>query len=702
MAYRKMCKHRRNNCWLIPLLAVWLVSSQRGFEVNGDSVDQRFELTTSRAGLRVGDSYNITCRARSAKDLADTCNGNVSTLSIVRSDKPHAKLTVHIINETAVYYEKRHAEAKAPLLYWFKCNCHGQNVANSKFAVGVPISIDNLNCSFNDLLLNATLNCSFDRQKAIDEVDPETKFQLEYAGQRYDCQKDVVNESLTRELCVVPAANFIKFQQRYQLKLHMLDMLGNQSYDFERSRAELILLPRPQALSSSRNENGTICVRWKDPQLTNHILYTMEWQLRLQSQSLADADQLQPKSNYTVTKLTETLLEICLHHIPLAYHNYTLHVQRRYEHSKARWSPSVGYSFRSAATAPKRPPLVWPDGFQLQQEQNQQQLRVFWQQLQPAEYNGPDFGYELNISDSQGQLVSQPQVEWQANMAIIRQLKKTSSGPYMLHIWSRNAEGRSPQSSKLHIPGSWEQAEQRMPSQLRLHKDKHAPSLTWDAPKHHDQLQGYMLFWCASNVTQRNRCNDTVAIGAKQLPLQPAAYVNDSRLLDDSYEWAVAARYSGSELSGGTAWLEWDRSGRSHDQLNYRTLQGIVALLVLGCCFYFGFQRYEKMKSIEVVLPEGILQDQRELKSSIVCFPRITGYTQALTSVAPIQPAVLSTEMGTEVLTKMELELELAEKSLLLPAAVTDCGQYTSMLPLKTTQLQSSGYVQLPPIRRTP
>ncbi|KAL7742502.1 hypothetical protein ACLKA6_005661 [Drosophila palustris] len=395
----------------------------------------------------------------------------------------------------------------------------------------------------------------------------------------------------------------------------MQDRLGNQELRFTRSRKELIVLETPgENLEEFNKSSSSLCLRWSNKQKSNHIGHNIAWSL-----------ELEPKENnltWTPQQDKSELSEsFCLTGLSHAYQKYALTVRRRYNDSRAHWSAPLVHEFVTAPAIPSRPPIVWPGGYQFKaytsnsnfhsnsnSTSTSRELLVYWQQIQARERNGPQFKYHVQVHNSRlNTSVENLDIQVETNMASIRNLP--TSGSYEIIIRSENSVGKSKESSHLMISqeaGSG--LEKRIPKYLEVSKAN--KQISWQHVEQRENLIGYSVYWCVSNVTNRNKCNNSMAIEMNRVDAQ-RNYYDTPMAIDDSYEWAVSANYNGTLLSGGMIWRQWTPHAipnlKTADQNSRHGLEGVIALLILAGCLYLLFRKYKYMSNIKVDLPPGVL-----------------------------------------------------------------------------------------------
>ncbi|XP_034484644.1 cytokine receptor [Drosophila innubila] len=553
-----------------------------------------FHAKESRDKLREGDTFNITCTADYLESILTFCD-NLSEIYIEKTnDKKYFK--PDIINETSVFYEVNSTMAKHPKEYGYSCMCKKHSLNTAYFMIGIKLNITDFNCKFIDTS-EPNLSCSFSTPAKLSAIDPATKFFMEYKYHNFSCE---YNEN--RTVCTVPNDFFkdYKFSSKHNFKIFMQDQLGTQNEQFSRSKEECIVLVTPENVNKISLNSNSICLNWTDNQKDNYKpLYTIEWLLNLEPKE----DNRKWLQQPTGSHLSDSY---CLEGLSLPYQEYTLTARRRLNDSRVRWSEPFNYTFITAPTIPSRPPIVWPGGYQFNTH-NSSELHVYWQQIQTFERNGPEFKYNVEVRNSQDNTqVKNLDVQVDINMASIRNFP--SSGRYEILIRSENSVGMSENSSKLfisHEAGS----EKRIPTFLNISKEEDI--ISWQPPEQREQLIGYTIYWCIASLTDRNRCNDSMAIETDRVDAQ-RNYYHPKMDIDDSYEWAVSANYNGTILSGGMIWRQWTPHVISNFDHRIHSWEGVLALLVLGGCLYLLFRKYKYMSNIEVDLPPGVLLDKTE------------------------------------------------------------------------------------------
>ncbi|XP_064538775.1 cytokine receptor [Drosophila montana] len=566
-------------------------------------------VAASRLDLRAGDAYNVSCSFAKMDSLLALCPGGMDNINIRR--QPGVNLKVSKLNATSVYHEVLEAEPKHSSVNSYECLCNGVSLGSVKFMVGVRLAVKDFECRYRENGHLSRLNCSFSRPPLGQQVDWTTSYRLQYRQQVSECR---VDSDKDKELmhCSIAMPDYNRFADVYDLTLSMRDQLPSgslQQQHFQLSRMQCIEMEPPGENATVLLLNSSaICLDWSDSSQTNHIGYNISWQLELVPTPPPDWPRPQPQRSSPIR------LQLCLAQLPYSYYNYTFRLSRRYNDSRARWSKPYEHRFQTAPALPARPPAVWPSGYHRNPEQPEE-VRVYWQQLDKLERNGPQFEYHVRVlRASDKQHVRQARIAVESNMAIIRNVNPSEES-YIIEIRSRNAIGMSTKSSQIRIP-QLVLPGQRIPRNVTVSKT--AGSLSWEPPEQGDNLLGYTVYWCRSNVTDRSHCNETVAIASAELVQPTRCYYEDARLRLDSYEWGISANYEpNSDGSGGIHWLEWhygalvsQNNERQVDWMN--NLQGIVALVVLGVFIHMIVRKFRSMSDIDVVFPVGVLSPQQQ------------------------------------------------------------------------------------------
>ncbi|EDW66316.1 cytokine receptor isoform X1 [Drosophila virilis] len=563
-------------------------------------------VQVSRLDLRAGDAYNVSCSFEQLKSLQALCAGD-GIDSIYMQTRRNANLSVRILNATTVYHEQVAAQPKHVGAYSYECLCHGKTLGSARFMVGVRLQVQDFGCRFHGDLAEAPLNCSFSRPPFSRQVDMTTSYWLRHRHKEIECRADGANVELMH--CSIGHTDFDRFAEYYDLTLSMRDRLPLQPLQqqhFRLSRTQCIqLLPAGTNATVAQLNSTALCLAWRDSDGSNHIGYHIDWKMQLLPTELSGWRWQQPHSQQRNSIWQQT----CLTHLPYPYYNYTLLLWRRYNDSDAHWSEPFEYSFRTMAALPARPPAVWPTGYH-RNPQQPDELRVYWQQLDELERNGPLFDYHVHVlRASDDQHVKQAEIAIDSNMAIIRNLEPSKES-YIVVIHSRNAIGLSTSNSQVRIP-ELVQPGKRIPR--NVNRSKMLGSLSWEPPEQSGDLLGYTVYWCSTNVTDRSHCNETLAIESTELLLPNSCYYENAKLRLDSYEWGVSGNYGPhSTGSGGIYWLEWHYgtlllSPNPLTEVDWmHNLQGIVALVVLGVFIHMIVRKFRTMSDIDVVLPVGV------------------------------------------------------------------------------------------------
>ncbi|XP_017871619.1 PREDICTED: cytokine receptor [Drosophila arizonae] len=557
-----------------------------------------FHIEVSRANLREGDSYNVTCWTDSLAALNQLCGaGGVQRLYMQAS---RTNLTVSILNDTTIYHEMPSAQPMHGRAFGYECLCNGASIVSTFFPVGVRLQVVDFSCRFEDAKFPALFNCSFSRPPMSDTVDATANYTLQHDGRTVACQP--VGQGL-RMQCIGRLNNF---QKAFNFTLRLHDQLGEHSQRFQLRREQMIVLERPGAdFNVTSLNSSSICLEWSAKRSTNHIGYTIVWSKLLLNDNINNASVL-----WTDVKQATNRESVCLYRLPHPYQNYTIELQRRYNYSGAHLSPSFVYSFYTLPERPARPPRVWPNGYHIDPRQPNE-LHIYWQPLPQLEHNGPGFTYNVTVHrSSDPNRIIPAKVAVDSNEAVISDLELNSDS-FTIVVRSQNSLGSSLNSSRIRIP--WLLAPRRarrVPKNLDT--GRRMRHLTWDPPEEQMLLSSYTVYWCSWNITDHTRCNEGLAIESAEVErCSQCQYEPPAGLLIDAYKWAVSANYDGRDAfgSGGMSWLEWYHRPLMTAVVqsdHVHNIQGIIALIILGGFIYFLVRKVRYMSNIKVDLPEGL------------------------------------------------------------------------------------------------
>ncbi|KAH8396329.1 hypothetical protein KR222_008494, partial [Zaprionus bogoriensis] len=557
-----------------------------------------FHTQVSRKALRVGDNYTIACWADSLSLLQQLGIGTYE-LSLQRTTGELLQFRP-LANGTGIYAQLNAEHAKHKREYGYSCMWCNLALHTAYFEVLARLTVEDFDCRFLYYGVQS-LNCSFIQPGRGYYLDRNARFALLYNSKEYGCQTGQGDDG-GRVHCQIPHDQY-KYSKHYNLSVIQRDKLGEQqSQQFSFEQAECLVLP-PAGLNNrtmTQRVNATaICLEWENKQ-KEHEPSQMHWEIGI-------VGQPQLKLSWTsVSTEMMTREAYCLTGLPLPNWEYTLTARRRLKHPHAHFSELFEHTFRTLPLAPSRPPTLWVGGYSLDAQQPRQ-LNVFWQQLELRERNGPQFKYSVSVWRLPDKAVVRDlTIKVEPNMATIDNLD-TANGQYEVLVRSQNSVGLSANSSSLVID-KLEISALRLPQKLVI--DKKAQRISWTAPLEQADLRSYRIFWCIADTSDHARCDDSQRIESVEASAD-YDHFESANVKNDSYRWAVSASYGyGSACrSGGMVWrdpgtlyIQDDADGR----LSMHGIEGVLALLVLGLCFYALFWKYQHCSGIDVDLPPGV------------------------------------------------------------------------------------------------
>ncbi|XP_052855486.1 cytokine receptor [Drosophila gunungcola] len=408
----------------------------------------------------------------------------------------------------------------------------------------------------------AEISCTFTR---LDDANFWDLTHYELMADNTPLACSVNKNNATKIQCTVDINGNDLIPDSMIFRLTMLDTLGNQTQEFNRTKDEMTELEWP----ADRYINHT-CVSW------NHIhvqgsTETLEWDVQLQCVKYPQL--VKNLTRYTERIPKDTTDRICFENLE-GNQKFMVRLKRRLNVTGAPWSeqhPEI--VIETDATRPARPPKFLPLGYHYNQDNHE--LRVYWEPLEELEFNAPELDYEVTTNTGKlGKYTDRTSTvfkEWDYE------------NPATVFVASRNIKGISVNRSRLEVPELSDAMDRRCQD---LAHDDNTQILTWTKPVEEKNLEGYFVYWCNKTTCQADATTELKYDLSDMSPIR----------------MAVAANY-GADKSGGMKWLREDKVGVTG---RIRYVEGILALLVLGV-FFLGVRKLRSMAKIDVKVPPGVL-----------------------------------------------------------------------------------------------
>ncbi|EDV99722.1 cytokine receptor [Drosophila grimshawi] len=549
-----------------------------------------FKMLLSPKYPRAGDLFNVTFRVTSTDDLPEDCT---SIDQVYMQSKKGENLTVHILNNTALYHNASSAVAVvANGALEYEALCNGASLTGVSPMIGAKLENIDFNCI---CWVSGDMVCTFSKPQ-FDKKEGyyRANFTLHREGQGTPTTCSYKDKSETQVECKLT----IEPLTTLTLSLNMTDDGGEQGLTFNVSQQESIMMDALTEWMRLNHTSNSICLSFKNELQSEYNVNAIEWSVYL-------TDHNHTFQSINNTSEYETNVDIiCVWELLYPHYSYTFDIKRR-ANSKAPWSPSFVHSFSTAAALPSGPPLVWPSGYELNLDEGT--LSVYWQQLDELKHNGENFTYNVSVQNNNKNnrsLIKHVKIDIRPSQAIISKLNM-KSGSYIIIIRSQNEIGVSENSSEIVVEMSPEPYK-LMPRNVTLTEKL----LVWAEPQRTDQLQSYTVFWCKLNGTNHRKCNDTLSIMSEQVVHTKCSFMKEG-FGDGTFIWAVSANYGSGSGSGGMRWMNPLYTEVHHEYHGgmIDSLKALTALVVLVVVTYAVIRRCRFMSNIGVDLPEGLFKE---------------------------------------------------------------------------------------------
>ncbi|XP_017066872.1 cytokine receptor [Drosophila eugracilis] len=630
----------------LTLLVMLMMACGRTESINCDM------WSSNDSNWRVGGVGEVSC----------TCDGvQAKDLSIKRQATQDCCNT-DIVNNTLIHKDSNLVES-SELTY----ECYFHEVAWSFIRVQVyptlNISDEFFKCFYHD----EYINCSFSR---VD--NPTFKRNTQYKLYSDSSSNSSLEESKSCEeskkdknliLCSLPISpNNIRPDWSI-FKLVMIDQLDTQIQEFNRSRIEMEVPLWTDGKYNVTNCGNDTCVRWNGANVNPGEIFELYVEYR--HEKLSNLSRNQTVLQQRVASMFD---EVRFPNPPEGNQKFYVNLRRRYNRKNAPWSEwYTDIPITTIVSLPVRPPKFLVNGFHY--NSNTRQLRVYWEQLNETEFNGPNQAYI--VTSRNGTKLAKTKNKLFAEFENWDEYEPTT-----VYIWSANSLGKSKESSRMEIPNLANIRERRL---LLDRYNKTTSKLTWIEPKDKKNLLGYIVYWCTISTKHEQSCDDALPI-EMNFTHEPNYNFSHVHVV---FRMAVAANYSDGISSGMRWWT--GKSEIPEEMASLRYVEGIIALIMLGLIFLV-VQKLRKMADIRIVLPD-MVETAAMLRNEPQCYP------------GTVPPEKFYAEMPTKCVTFEEPirmpEIELQELPKTQP--VPQRNQYVTMNTM--TSPSSDGYIKPPPAR---
>ncbi|XP_002067532.3 cytokine receptor [Drosophila willistoni] len=450
---------------------------------------------------------------------------------------------IRILNRTTIIYTARNVTEQK---LQYDCMCGVYVINSAKVYVGTsPLKIEDFNCIGHDYYY---MVCNF--TEPYNELL--TKYNVSYtvgtrdSAYRYyiDCNFDVApivtcNITDTKE-------QYKKYGEWYFFRLDIANSFGQLSQTIPINNYERTVPSKPgQKLSVVNRTESSLCLSWEMPRRSNYGSRGLVWQVLVRPKEKPIIQRPNWRNNSSEVKDT-----LCLTELPYAGYDYELTMRVRANYNQSMWSEPLIYEFQTLAERPRRPPRITNGSHYVLS--SEKELRFYWEQLEPHEYNGPNFHYEITEYRINGTLADPSDIDVSTNSAKIKKWDK-----YAYHdilIGSRNSVNSSVNATRLVIgPVTDEDLSQRVPKNIRsvYHPTNRSYTLSWEAPDdRHGQITDYTVFWCAPKPAIQTDCDGSMHF--EQVPNTARQFTTMGNQMP-SLNMAVSANYVNHNT--GMRWL---------------------------------------------------------------------------------------------------------------------------------------------------
>ncbi|KAH8298587.1 hypothetical protein KR018_002329 [Drosophila ironensis] len=536
----------------------------------------RCSLTAGKSGIwSVNESNEVQCTCETAPAFPQSL--------VMERRLMQSKTT--LLNNTEIRNGSLVAKENGLASGWYVYLCLTKDalLASTEVRVWPDLRTLEIDCR----LTGSMLSCTFLRPEHS-TLNENTKYSLGDGDAETQCEDIIHTDSEMSCNLNLTNAHFDSYNLTLSMRSTEVPML--ETYMFVR-HSNQIKVPQwgKNGVNVTRVGNQT-CLHWPH---ANRAFDSpsMEWRVMFQplNPALDSWDVLQKDT------LQDDLVreDFCFDTPQQAYEKFVVQLKRHFL-PHGPWSEPYPKAIviETPSTVPSRPPRFWPIGFTYHANRD---LQVFWEQLHPADFNGPNITYFLRSSDgNNATLVS-------TMTAIFPQWNSEKEAT--VTVWSQNAVGSSHQGMSLRVPRLHD-AERRSPKNVYLNET--LSLLTWSEPEEKMNLRSYIVYWCAPSSNMRQICNDTESVKWERVQDTRYEFRTSTVLL----KVAVAADYADSAGSGGLVWLNhYGGSPQEIRNLQPKTKVAIVVLVIviLSIVPLIRLKRkLDRCDDIEPVFPENI------------------------------------------------------------------------------------------------
>lgn len=340
----------------------------------------------------IGDNFNITCHMNHKAFPGKT--SNCLYFVDARTNKELPKDNIRIVNGTTIVYMVRDAAEQQTE---YRCICGPSAIMETKVSVGtLPKGITNFTCNSYDF---DHMICNFTK--------PPNPISTTYNVSYYHDMRNYIfhprcnyDDRLT-VVCNISLKD--RYQEIYNFIIESNNALVKNSGGkpltqlFEINNFELMIPAKPG--ENIRVDSVTvdgIRLAWQMNNWEKYRPKGLQWEVLVQPENGTIIRGEPPIRDHNELRLR-------LSNLPYAYWRYELKLRLRVKHPKAQWSEQFVFPFRTAARRPQRPPHMQPGSFYINSAETL--VTLYWEELEPYEYNGDNFTYVIRSVRRDGNLV---------------------------------------------------------------------------------------------------------------------------------------------------------------------------------------------------------------------------------------------------------------------------------------------------------
>ncbi|KAH8254716.1 hypothetical protein KR032_011856 [Drosophila birchii] len=460
-----------------------------------------------------GEPFEVFCR----------CNGSQVNLQNLTFKDTYVKEnwdTTTFDNYTVMHRENSTCGRKAYRVY---CR-HGDEVLSEIIIKVVPIlHFKNYTCFANE----KEVSCSFDEFDFAASFSEKTYTLSIDGGPSIPCSKGDQPNWIHCNGSYTFKNSICAPNPKIVLTLKSGDVTQSQEFPLTESPPPVWPHTPPEFFEAGPE----VCWNWTHTNNVTHLTLKQNWKVEIRPEN-PKIDKIRYEISVDPANYT-----ICIPNFPYAYQFYIFWFERRYNTTNAHWSTIFKTTkYRNNATVSARSPDFIPTGYFHDPKENE--LTVYWHQLDELEFNGPNFKYKAASS------IGPKPSSSDNNSAIFKGWDSTRSAN--IYVWCENSVGVT-MSNKLEIPVLKNENVHR-PLNAKYHE--HNKTMTWEPPEDQVDLDGYVISWCESSSPKK--CDNSHYIQFVVVAGWECQYVFSRSM--SAYNLGVSARYQ-SESSGGLCWL---------------------------------------------------------------------------------------------------------------------------------------------------